>query len=158
VPLIRVISEIRGHNLRFIRSVLYSRSNKRHTFHAQRELAADMQAQHRFNAACAAALAGSGHGKDGPPLDEMAKARWRKRAVEWLKADLAFWTKQAESGPPQARRFVVQTLQHWKADADLAGIRDQAALANIPGGEQKAYRALWAEVDALLRKSQEAKH
>jgi len=48
-------------------------------FQAQPPLAGDMRAQHRHNAACAAALAGCGQGKDEPPLDEAARTRWRKR-------------------------------------------------------------------------------
>jgi hypothetical protein len=111
-----------------------------------------MRAQNRYNAACAAALAGCGQGKDDPPLDEPTKARWRKQAIEWLKADLAAWSKVLESGPPQARQSVSQTLQHWKGDPDLAGIRDEAALARLPEAEQRVCRTLWAEVDALLKK------
>src|SRR5262249_28535554 len=99
---------------------------------AQPNLADDMQARHRYNAACAPALAGSGQGKDDPPLDETAKACWRKQALDWLQADLATWWKLLASGPPRARQFVAQTLQHWKADPDLAGIRDQAAIAKLP--------------------------
>jgi Flp pilus assembly protein TadD len=121
-------------------------------FQAQPKLADDMQPQNRYNAACAAALAGSGQGKDVPAPDEATKAQWRKQALEWLRADLAFWTRQVETGPPQARQFVAQTLQHWKADTDLAGIRDEAALAKLPADEQKACRALWSEVDAILRR------
>jgi hypothetical protein len=40
---------------------------------------------------------------------------------------------------------------------DLAGLRDEVALAKLPVDEQKACRALWAEVDALLKKAQDAK-
>jgi len=116
-----------------------------------------MQTPNRYNPACAAALAGSGQGKDDPPLDEPTKARWRRQAIGWLKADLAAWSKVLEKGPPAARQSVSQTLQHWKADADLAGLRDAAALAKLPESEQKACRALWADVDALLKKAQDAK-
>jgi len=123
-------------------------------FQLQPKLAEDMQAHNRYNPACAAALAGSGQGKDDPPLDDAAKARWRKQAIDWLKADLAAWSKILDSGPPQSRQFISQTLQHWKADSDLAGMRDDAALAKLSGQEQKACRSLWAEVDALLAKSQ----
>ena len=123
-------------------------------FQAQPKLIDDMQAQHRYNAACAAALAGCGQGKDDPPLDDAARTRWHKQAIHWLKADLAAWSKILESGPPQARPFIAQTLQHWKADPDLAGLRDPAALAELPEDEQKACRALWADVDALLARVQ----
>jgi len=120
-------------------------------FRAEPKLADDMQAQYRYNAACAAALAGSGQGKDDPPLDEPTKARWRKQAIDWLKADLAAWSKVLEKGPPAARQSISQTLKPWKVDSDLAGLRDAVALARLPEAEQKACRALWAEVEALLK-------
>jgi eukaryotic-like serine/threonine-protein kinase len=123
------------------------------SFQMQPKLADDMQLQNRYNAACAAALAGSGQGKDDPPLDEAAKARWRRQAIEWLNADLVFWTKQVEKGPQQTRVAVSQTLQHWKADTDLAGLRDEAALAKLPDEERKAWQVLWGEVDGALRKA-----
>jgi Flp pilus assembly protein TadD len=122
-------------------------------FQAQPKLADDMQAAHRYNPACAAARAGCGQGKDDPPLDEATRARWRKQALDWLQADLTAWSKLLASGTPQARQSIPQTLQHWKADPDLAGIRDPAALAKLPEDEQKTCRRLWAEVDALLAKA-----
>ena len=120
-------------------------------FKAQPALADDMQARNRYSAACAAARAGNGQGKDEPPLDEAAKARWRKQALDWLKVDLASWTRLVETGPPQARQLVIQTLQHWKADPDLAGLRDEPALKRLSPEEQKACRGLWADVEALLK-------
>ena len=126
-------------------------------FHEQPAFADDMRAQNRYNAACAAALAASGQGKDEPPLDDGKKAHWRKQAIAWLKADLAAWSKLLANGPPQAKQSIAQTLQHWKADIDLAGLRDAAALAKLSDDEEKAWRALWAEVDALVAKAQAAK-
>jgi serine/threonine-protein kinase len=123
-------------------------------FRAQPKLADDMQAENRYFAACAAALASSGQGKDDPPLDDGAKARWRKQAMDWLKADLAAWSKILESGPQQERQTVTKTLQHWKSDTDLAGIRDAAALAKLPAEEQAVCRAVWAEVGSLVKKAQ----
>jgi Flp pilus assembly protein TadD len=117
---------------------------------ADPKLAEDMKAGNRYNAACAAALAGAGQGDEKPPLDEKEKTRWLKQALDWLRADLAFWTRQAETGNPEARALVSQQLQHWKADTDLAGIRDETAIKALPADEQKACRALWAEVEALL--------
>ncbi len=122
-------------------------------FQTQPKLAENMQLPNRYNAACAAALAGSGQSKDDPPLDDIAKARWRKQAIDWLKADLAAWSKMLESGPPQVRQAIAMTLQHWKADTDLAGIREPAALAKLRAGEQAACRNLWSQVEALLSKS-----
>jgi eukaryotic-like serine/threonine-protein kinase len=105
-------------------------------FQADPKLAEDIQVQNRYNAACTAASAGSGQGRDVRPLDDASKARWRKRAIDWLKADLTALSKVIESAAPEARLFVSQTLQHWKVDADLAGLRDAAALAKRPADEQ----------------------
>jgi serine/threonine-protein kinase len=119
-------------------------------FRGQPKLADDMQAQHRYNAACAAALAGCGQGKDDPPLGETAKERSRKQALDWLKADLAAWSKVLQTGPANARKAIVKTLQDWRVDTDLAGLRDTEALKRLTAAEQAACRALWAELDALL--------
>ncbi|MGC8639779.1 MAG: tetratricopeptide repeat protein, partial [Isosphaeraceae bacterium] len=123
-------------------------------FQTQPALAHDMSVRNRYNAACAAALAGCGQGKDEPPLDEAARARWRKQAVEWLKADLEFWTTLVSTGPSQTRQLVAQTLQHWKGDPDLARVRDEAALVRLPQAERKAWQAFWADVALLLRRAQ----
>ena len=62
-----------------------------------------------------------------------------------------------QAGPPQAKQGITQTLRHWKADTDLAGIRDEPALPKLPDAEHKACRAFWAEVDGLLKKCSDAK-
>ena len=63
------------------------------------------------------------------------------------------WARQAETGKPEAKALVTQQFQHWRVDTDLAGIRDETAIKALPDDEQKACRALWAEVDALLAKA-----
>jgi hypothetical protein len=63
------------------------------------------------------------------------------------------WAKTLEGGDETVRQRVVETLAHWKEDADLAGIRDEATLAKLPAGEREGFRALWAEVDRLLAKA-----
>ena len=117
------------------------------------KLGDDRQAQHRYNAACAAALAGSGRGKDQPAPDDAARARLRRQALDWLKAELAAWAKLLESGGAETKAVVARTLEHWKQDADLAGIRDEEDLAKLPEEERAAFKQLWAEVDQLVAKS-----
>ena len=102
-------------------------------------------------AARAAALAGAGKA-EGEPLDEEAKARWRKQALDWLKADLARRVAQVRAESPDGTR-VGQRLQHWKAEPDLAGVRDPDALATLPEPEREGWRALWDEVDRLLEEA-----
>ena len=119
---------------------------------ADPKLADNPQAGNRYNAACAAALAGCGKGNDNPPPDDASKVKLRRQALDWLKAELAAWSKLVECGPPQTRPVVASTLEHWKDDSDLAGIRDAAPLAKLPQEERAACTQLWGDVDRLLSK------
>src|SRR5262249_54469091 len=106
----------------------------------------------RYNAACAAAPAGCGQGEDADQLDEQERAPWRRQALDWLRADLAHWTKAVENDTPPTRAALPGTLRHWQRDPDLAGLRDAAALAELPEEEREAWRGPWAEVkEALTR-------
>ena len=122
---------------------------------ADPKLAEDRRAQVRYNAACAAALGGCGRGKDNPAPDDAAKAKLRERARAWLQAELAAWTGLVESGPPEARPVVAPTLQHWKENGALAGVREAKALEALHEAEREPWRALWAGVDTLLVKAQD---
>ncbi len=123
-------------------------------FTADAKLADNLQAGHRYNAACYASLAAAGQGEDADKLDDNERARLRKQALEWLKADLAMWEKLLSSAQPAARAAVQQQMQHWQQDSDLAGIRNKAALAKLPADEQKAFTQLWADVAALLKQAE----
>jgi serine/threonine-protein kinase len=122
-------------------------------FAAQPKLAADFQAGHRYNAGCAAARAGCGQGEDGPKLSADERARWRKQAVDWLRADLALWAKHLEKNTPKAKEEVLRGLRHWQRDPALAGLRDRAGLAQLPAEERDDCRKLWAEVAALWKRA-----
>ncbi len=142
-----------------VRSSLIADQQRRDEERARRHLdsAAQVQAKNdRYNAACAAALAGTDHGKDDPPPDEEAKTRWRKQALEWLRADLAAWSKQL-ADKPDARPTVQNTLRHWQTDKDLSGVRDEKELAKLPAEEQETWKQLWAEVEALVDKTKPSK-
>ncbi len=117
---------------------------------ADPKLGDDRQAGHRYNAACTAALAAAGQGKDEPPPDAAARAELRRKALDWLRAELATWSKVLDSDDARARAFVAQILRHWKQDTDLAGVRDGDAVATLPADERRAWQALWKDVDALL--------
>jgi serine/threonine-protein kinase len=122
-------------------------------FAAQTRLADDLQAAHRYNAACAAALASAGKGKGGGKPDDKEKARLRRLALGWLKADLAAWSKLLDKGGPKSRPLVQRTLRHWQKDPDLAGLRDKKALAQLPPDQRQAWRRLWADVADLLKRA-----
>jgi tetratricopeptide (TPR) repeat protein len=123
-------------------------------FAADAKLADDLQAGHRYNAACSAALAAAGQGEDAAKLDDKERARLRKHALDWLRADLAVYAKLLETGPPSARASAQRQLRHWQQDTDLAGIRDATALAKLPAEERTAFTNLWSDAAALLKKAE----
>lgn len=110
---------------------------------------------HRYNAACAAALAGVGKTKDDPPSAEATKAKLREQARTWLRADLATYAKRLEGENSRSANLVQQRLRHWMSDPDLFGLRDPDAVTKLPVAEQEACQKLWTEVEALLQKARE---
>ncbi len=84
--------------------------------------------QSRYNAACYAAMAGSGQGRGAEDLNDQERAQWRKRALDWLHADLAVYGTQLEKGDPPTKTLISQRLQYWQKDADLMWVREQDAL------------------------------
>src|SRR5262249_41220961 len=116
-------------------------------FTADPKLADDLQAGHRYRAACAAALAAAGQGKDAQQLDDRERARLRRQALDWLRADLAACARATD------RALVERTLKHWQQDADLAGVRHEEALAGLRQAERAAWGQLWSDVAGLLQKT-----
>jgi tetratricopeptide (TPR) repeat protein len=119
------------------------------------ELADNPNPQHRYNAACAAALAGCGGGKDALLFECAERAGWRKQALGWLRSDLAAWQRRMDTGHAPDRAVVVRTFRHWQRDSDLAGVRGSEAIAKLPADEREVWTQLWGEVAALLNKAQE---
>jgi tetratricopeptide (TPR) repeat protein len=121
-------------------------------FAGQPKLADDLAAGHRYDAACAAALATAGQGRDAGKLESTERARLRRQACDWLRADLAHRIKQTENGSPQACADLRSTLVWWQKDSDLARLRGEEALAQLPAEEQAGWRRLWADVEQALAK------
>jgi len=106
----------------------------------------------RYNAACAAALAGCGHGDDANLLNDEDRARWRHQAAAWLRADLTLLNEVAQK--PDQRQQVAKTLAHWLKDSDFSGVRDPQLIATRPEAERRLWESLWADVQQLLDDSQ----
>jgi tetratricopeptide (TPR) repeat protein len=123
-------------------------------FTAEPKLADDLKTSHRYNAACFAALAAAGQGEDSAKLIDRERARLRKQALDWLRADLALWARLFDDGEV-GRSRLARALKIWQQDRDLAGLRERAALAKLPAEEQKVSTQLWADVATLLKKAQE---
>jgi hypothetical protein len=119
-------------------------------FAAEPTWADDLAQRHRYYAACAAALAAAGQGQDAGHLDDRERSRLRTQAHDWLRADLAAYTRLVEN--KDARSAVQQRLTDWLGDASLVSVRDEKALAALPEAERATWRQLRAEVAALLEK------
>ena len=102
----------------------------RQAFEENPAVEADPRAGARYNAACAASRVGEAE---------------HAQALAWLRADLV----ALEQRPRQDAGAIVQVLTHWKADPDLAPLRDADDLP-------EAFQHLWADVDALLERAQKA--
>src|SRR5262249_8628847 len=121
-------------------------------FDAAPKLQHDLGPQHRYTAARAAALAATGHGQD-TAHHSVEEAIWlSQRARAWLRADLDAYGKLAAKASAKVAAALRGRLEHWQSCDDLAGVREPHALACFPEDERRAWLALWAEVDALLRK------
>jgi tetratricopeptide (TPR) repeat protein len=121
-------------------------------FDAKPVLSEDLSSNNRYNAACAAALAGCGQGADATGLDEKKRTRLRHQALAWLQADLKAWQSLLDKGAAQARNAAAKQMRHWLADADFTGVRGAVALALLPAAERAQWQKLWADVaDTLAR-------
>jgi Flp pilus assembly protein TadD len=118
-------------------------------FAAQPQLADDLQNPHRSNAACAAALARCGLGKDADQTDVKERVRLRRQALDWLRADLAANRQLLDKEPDKARALVVERMANWQQDPDFACVRGTEALAKLPEAERTEWTKLWQDVAAL---------
>jgi serine/threonine-protein kinase len=119
-------------------------------FAAEPGLADDPAQQHRYQAACAAALAASGRGEDAGDLDDRQRAVLRKQALGWLRDELTALGKRGENAPAPGRAAVVRTLRRWQKAPELAVVRDGDALSRLPAQEREAWQRLWKDVEGTL--------
>jgi serine/threonine-protein kinase len=118
-------------------------------FTAEPALATALNSGRRFQAACVAARAGAGQGRESPEPDAAERARWRKQALDWLRADLALWAELLD-GSPDARSPAQSALRRWRSEKALAGIREPEELAKLPESERAGCIRFWADVEDLL--------
>jgi serine/threonine protein kinase/Flp pilus assembly protein TadD len=116
------------------------------------QAAKDVNAQHRYNAACSAALAGCYKGADADKLNQEC-THLRRQALDWLRADLKVYRHMLEKSAARAGPMIAQQMQHWLKDEDFAGVRGSEALARFPEAEHKEWHKLWEEVEALRKRA-----
>jgi hypothetical protein len=110
-------------------------------------LAADLKGGHRYNASCAAALVGTA--EEAHSLQDIERARRRRQARDWLRADLRQRTKELEDATLGVRAATVLMLQHWMRDPNLKGLRDNNHLAKLTPEEREDCVKLWNDVREL---------
>jgi tetratricopeptide (TPR) repeat protein len=115
-------------------------------FAADPKLTGEQPSVPRYNAACAAALAGCGQGKDADQTEGEERSRLRQLALKWLQADLAAYRRLLEQGQEKVRPVIAQQMQHWLKDTDFAGVRGPESLTKWPEPERQAWQHLWADV------------
>src|SRR5262249_28892812 len=112
---------------------------------------AELKPELLYEAACAAALAGCGQGKDAVGLAPTEKTRLRTQALDWLRAALASWKGKVGGDRPGPLLDLTKHLSTWQTDPALAGVREVKGLGKLPAAERKAWEGLWAEVAGLLK-------
>jgi hypothetical protein len=89
-------------------------------------------------------------GEAFPPAAEDARARLRQQTWALLRTEVAAQAQRLSNASPAeatAARQVLEALCHLPV---LAGVRDPAALANLPEPERQMWQAFWQEVEGLL--------
>ena len=72
-------------------------------------------------------------------LDGKERARLRKQALQWLRADAEVRRTQLKEGRSGKADAARAAFAHWRQDADLVGVRDKNALAKLPEAERDAW-------------------
>jgi hypothetical protein len=85
-----------------------------------------------------------------PPAAEAARKRLRQQAWALLRAEVTAQAQQLSSASPAEAAAARQVLESLRGLPVLAGVRDAAALANLPESEREMWQAFWQEVEGLL--------
>jgi tetratricopeptide (TPR) repeat protein len=118
-------------------------------FAADVTLAGDRATGHRYNAACSAVAAAGLRGEaPHPAADE--RSALRRKALDWLRADLDLRQKQAASADQAERRTSATTLLRWLQDPDLAGPLPGVGREGWAKEEMADWDSFWADVKATL--------
>ncbi len=116
-------------------------------------LADDRKTLHAQQAAVYATLAGCVEGRDVPAPTADERAALRRLALGLLRSELGAWARTMGRDPNEANN-VLAVMRGWKNKYALAFVRTPTALAVLPETERKDWQALWADVDALLKRAE----
>jgi hypothetical protein len=138
-------AEVANASGRFLAAVqLYSEA-----FAENPRLLDDPTEPHGFEAGCAAADLALGHDPSAQALTPDEQSRWRRQALEWLRADSDFLRVSFDAGEAAVPQ-VLDPILSWKAQRCLTELRDPKRLENLPAKERAAWLELWADLDAFF--------
>jgi tetratricopeptide (TPR) repeat protein len=118
-------------------------------------LADDLDAANRLTAACFAACAAAGRGRNAT-LDNRQRTELRRQSLNWLRADLNAWRRRTLDGNPRDHDETANAMRFWQQDNDLTAVRHPWSLLRLPAEERREWQKLWADVDVLLKKASTA--
>jgi serine/threonine-protein kinase len=98
---------------------------------------------HRYLAACAAAMAAS-----TTDSNDAERAKLRKEAITWLNEELMNLGKQSAANRSTVRR----AIQLWQKCSHLQSLRDPAAISNLPLDERRECTRFWSDVASLSKR------
>jgi serine/threonine-protein kinase len=113
----------------------------------------DLQAGHRYFAACCAVLATADQGRDAATFADGERAALQQQASSWLRAQLDAWRRRVRDGNPRDGADAAGALRHWQRNPNLSRVRHPWALLRLPGDERRQWQKLWADVEALQQKA-----
>ena len=81
----------------------------------------------------------------------------RRQALDWLTAEYDAWAERHRLGKSGDRTTAATAVRSWYQNKDLAGVRDEQALAKFAPDERRAWQTLWAKVAELAARDPAAK-
>ena len=97
----------------------------------------------------------NGSYKSGQFTAEAIEERQRLRdlAMTWLRDQVDALHRTVEQGSPAERANALDRLLAIRGEPDLAEVRGATALEKLPAPEQERWKALWADIDVLARRT-----
>jgi hypothetical protein len=118
------------------------------------QLARHLHFGFRYRAACSAALAAFGQGREGESLSNHARHELRNKALSWLNDELDAYTQLLDSDLRMNRFRVRKALRQWQNDPFLSRLRDECSSRAVQT-QNDANVQLWQRVDQIMAKIDE---
>jgi serine/threonine protein kinase/Flp pilus assembly protein TadD len=103
----------------------------------------------KYFGACLALRAATGKNKNAPTLSTEAQAGLRKKALNWLRADLSALESEVKK---DRTRAVAQQMYLWLHVSGISDVCGTETLAKMPEDERRQWQELWDDVDKLRKR------